>query len=78
MQKIFKERLDNCHYITGYTQWRNFLNILDKAILACLNSNVKFEDHFADVSKMVEAGAISKPKPYICRAKELQFMSKAN
>ena len=44
-----------------YTQWRNFSKVIDKARIACQNSGYDIDDHFAEVSKIVEAGATSKP-----------------
>ncbi len=44
-----------------YVQWRNFAKVLDRAKLACKNSGYRAIDHFAEVSKIVEAGATSKP-----------------
>ncbi|MDL2218588.1 DNA damage-inducible protein D [Christensenellaceae bacterium OttesenSCG-928-M15] len=44
-------------YILEYTEWRNFINIIDKAKVACENSGVEIEDHFVDVNKMVEIGS---------------------
>lgn len=42
--------------ILGYTQWRNFTNVVEKAKDACSNAGNKLSDHFADVSKVIEAG----------------------
>jgi DNA-damage-inducible protein D len=43
-----------------YVQWRNFAKVLDRAMLACKNSGYAVSDHFAEVSKIVEAGATTK------------------
>ena len=45
-----------------YTQWRNFENVIKRAMIACENSDHSIFDDFAEVSKIVEAGATSKPK----------------
>jgi DNA-damage-inducible protein D len=47
--------------VLEYVQWRNFAKVLDRAMLACKNSGYAVPDHFAEVSKIVEAGATSKP-----------------
>ena len=36
-----------------YTEWRNFLNIINKAIDACKNSENDIHDHFVDVNKTI-------------------------
>ncbi len=41
----------------GYTQWRNFELVISKAKTACANSGQHVDDHFADVSKMVDIGS---------------------
>ena len=41
-------------------QWRNFAKVIDRAKLACQNSGRSIEDDFAEVSKIVEAGATQK------------------
>ena len=43
--------------LLGYTQWRNFETVIDKARTACANAGQAVDDHFADVSKMVEIGS---------------------
>ncbi|HNW83231.1 MAG TPA: DNA damage-inducible protein D [bacterium] len=47
--------------VLEYVQWRNFAKVLERAMLACKNSGYEVSDHFAEVSKIVEAGATSKP-----------------
>jgi DNA-damage-inducible protein D len=43
--------------VLDYTQYRNFEAVVAKARLACFNSGHRIEDHFADVSKMVDIGS---------------------
>jgi len=44
-------------HLLGYTEWRNFLNIVGKAKTACEVSNNAIKDHFVDINKMVELGS---------------------
>jgi hypothetical protein len=40
--------------VLEYVQWRNFIKVLDSAILACKNSGYAITDHFAEVSKTIK------------------------
>jgi DNA-damage-inducible protein D len=40
--------------ILGYSEWRNFLKVVDKAKDACKNSGVKITDQFVDVNKLID------------------------
>jgi DNA-damage-inducible protein D len=42
--------------ILGYTEWRNFLKVIEKAKTSCENADVKGTDHFVEVNKMIEIG----------------------
>jgi DNA-damage-inducible protein D len=42
--------------LLGYTDYRNFLNSVTKAKEACLNSGQRVQDHFVDVTEMIELG----------------------
>jgi DNA-damage-inducible protein D len=42
--------------IFGYTDWRNFLKVIEKAKSACENVGGKAPDHFVDVNKMIDLG----------------------
>lgn len=46
--------------VLEYKQWRNFAKVIDRAKLACQNSGRMIDDDFAEVSKIVEAGATQK------------------
>lgn len=41
----------------GYTQWKNFEEVIKRATQSCLNSGQYVDNHFSDVSKMVEIGS---------------------
>lgn len=43
--------------ILQYSNWQNFIKIIDKAKVACQNSNAQVVDHFTDVNKMVQIGS---------------------
>jgi len=43
-----------------YKEWRNFVSVIEKAKIACDNSNNDVNYHFVDVNKMVIAGVSQK------------------
>ena len=47
--------------LLGYTEWRNFLQVVEKAKIACENAGQPVLDHFVDVNKMVEVLVCSAP-----------------
>lgn len=42
--------------LLGYTDWRNFLNTVDKARESCKTTGEEVSDHFVDVNKMIGLG----------------------
>ena len=40
--------------VLSYSDYRNFLSVIKKAKEACLNSGKKVEDHFGDVTEMIQ------------------------
>ncbi len=46
--------------ILDYSEFRNFIPVIERAKEACLNSNQKISDHFVDVHDMVEIGSGAK------------------
>jgi len=52
--------------VLDYSQWRNFQKVIDRAMISCENSGHEVTYDFAEFSKIVEAGATSKPiKDYV-------------
>lgn len=47
--------------ILGYKEWRYFLAVLEKAQIACSQSNNSINSHFGVNTKIVNAGATRKP-----------------
>ena len=42
--------------VLGYTEWRNFKSAIEKARIACENSNHEPSDHFVETNNMIETG----------------------
>lgn len=38
----------------NYTEWRNFVKVIDRAIIACQNSENAVSDHFVEVNKTID------------------------
>jgi DNA-damage-inducible protein D len=47
--------------VLEYTEWRNFVAVIEKAKEACKGSGINVDDEFVDFNKIVEAGATKKP-----------------
>jgi DNA-damage-inducible protein D len=48
--------------ILGYSEWRNFLKVIEKAKEATQNAGEQVTHHFVDTNKMVEIGSDTKRK----------------
>ena len=46
-------------HLLGYTDWRNFLQVISRAKVSCEVSKHKIPDHFVDANKMVSLGSKS-------------------
>lgn len=44
-------------HLLNYTEWRNFLQIINKAKTSCETAGHPISDHFVDVNKMVSIGS---------------------
>ena len=75
--EIYKKRFDDIRHeengvefwyarelmeLLEYVQWRNFERTIEKAKISCKNNGVIVDDHFADVSKLVEIGSKTQRK----------------
>ncbi len=45
--------------LLGYSDWRNFLNVIEKSKTACKNVGENELDHFVEITKMVKLGSSS-------------------
>ena len=44
-------------HLLGYTEWRNFLKVINKAKTSCEASDNLINDHFVEINKMVQLGS---------------------
>ena len=56
-----KEFLLDLQRLLEYEDWRNFLNVIEKAKIACEKSGQNIQDHFVEVNKKVKIGSSSFP-----------------
>jgi DNA-damage-inducible protein D len=42
--------------VLGYGDYRNFEGVIEKAKIACFNSGHRLDDHFVDLTEMIEIG----------------------
>jgi len=47
-------------HLLGYTDWRNFMQVINRAKAACEISGHRISDHFVDANKMVTLGSGSR------------------
>ena len=43
-------------HVLAYTDYRNFESVIEKARTACFNSGQRVEDHFVEITEMIEIG----------------------
>lgn len=43
--------------LLGYTDWKNFIKIIEKAMQACETNGIPISNHFSDAGKMVSIGS---------------------
>lgn len=46
--------------VLGYVRWENFIIAIERAIESCKSQGINVDDHFREVTKMVELGSGSK------------------
>ena len=46
--------------VLGYARWENFLVTIQRAVESCKTQGIKVDDHFRDLTKMVELGSGAK------------------
>ena len=65
LENIWKRDEDGVEYVNardlqhilGYENWRDFNNVIQRAMISCKGNNHIVEDHFEDIHKMVIIGS---------------------
>jgi hypothetical protein len=42
--------------LLGYTRWENFIIAIQRAVISCNTQSINADDHFRDLTKMIEIG----------------------
>lgn len=50
--------------VLGYADYRNFEQVIKRAKTACFNSGQRVEDHFVDITEMIESATIPESLPF--------------
>jgi len=45
--------------ILGYARWENFIVAINRAVDSCKTQNISIDDHFREITKMVELGKVA-------------------
>lgn len=48
--------------VLGYTDYRNFEQVIKKAKTACFNSGQRIEEHFVDITEMISHSRLLEPE----------------
>ena len=59
LKKLESEIWKSLQQLLGYSDLRNFLNVVEKAKESCKNAGFSILNHFVDVTKMVPARSSS-------------------
>lgn len=65
LQMIVDEKIEfwyarDLMQLLGYSRWENFENTIRRAVESCETSQIKSQDHFREVTKMVALGSGAK------------------
>ncbi len=50
--------------VLGYSDYRNFESVVGNARTACFNSGQRVDDHFVEITDMIEVGKINRPREF--------------
>ena len=42
--------------LPGYARWENFIVAINRAVESCKSQHINIDDHFREVTKMIEIG----------------------